>query len=113
MSRDLQWAGMSVAIKAADVSAVVAEGGKQALRSYFRDAGDQALELLRQAVGGIPLRSEPVVSVNGPTDDPVQGNIYVLQIMAQVDVLELPAGCTMRAAYDRHGALTIEPGFVG
>lgn len=110
MSRE--WAGMSVAVRAADVNAVLAEGGKPALRTYVRDLGDQALEGLRQAVGGIPMRSEPIVSWNGPTDDPLQGPIYVLQVAAQVEVDDLPAGSTMRAAYDRHGVLTTDPGVV-
>lgn len=112
MSRRLEWAGASFSMPAADVEAVKAEG-REALRSYVRDAGQQALEHLRSATGGILLRSEPIVRFDGPTDDPLQGWIYVLSIAAQVDVDELPAGSTMRAAYDRHGVLTTEPGFVG
>lgn len=108
----LQWAGMSVAVRAADVNAVLAEAGKPGLREYVRDLGAQALEGLRQAVGGIPMRSEPIVSWNGPTDDPIQGPIYVLQIAAQVEADDLPAGSTMRAAWDRHGVLTTEPGVI-
>lgn len=111
MSRRLEWAGASFSMPARDIDAVKAEG-RQALREYVRDAGQQALEHLRQAVGGIPLRSEPIVRFDGPTDDALQGWIYVLSIAAQVDVDELPAGSTMRAAWDRHGVLTTEPGVI-
>jgi hypothetical protein len=109
----LEWAGVTFAIRASDISALAEQPGGEALvRDYFRDLGPAALEHLRESVGGIPLRSEPIVRIDGPQDDALQGPIYALSVSAQVDVDDLPVGSTMRAAYDRHGVLTTEPGFI-
>lgn len=112
MTRRLEWAGITFAIRASDVSDLAVRGGEQAVRDYFRETGAAALEHLRESVGGIPLRSEPIVNIAGPEADPLQGMIYALSVSAQVDVEELPAGSTMRAAWDRHGVLTTEPGLI-
>lgn len=108
MSR-LEWAGITSATRASDISALTAEGGKEAVRRYFKDLGEQTLEALRQAVGGIPLRSEVIVRLDGPVDDVLQGLIYALTVSAQVDVDDLPAGSDMLAAWERHGVLTLDP----
>lgn len=108
----LEWAGITFAIRASDVSDLAERGGEPAVRAYFRDTGAAALEHLRESVGGIPLRSEPIVKIDGPDSDPLQGMIYALSVSAQVDVDDLPVGSTMRAAWDRHGVLTTEPGVI-
>lgn len=91
---NIQWAGVSVAIRAGDVEPN-SDGG----RAYINDVGQAALEGLREAVGGVPLRSQPVVKFNGPTDDPLQGPIYILAVSAQVDMDEVPPGSEIGKAW--------------
>lgn len=108
MSRRLEWAGVTVAIRAIDLPDPTSPEARQ----WLHDLGEQTVEHLRQAVGGIALRSEPVVRFDGPQDDALQGSIYALSISAQIDVDDLPVGSAMRAAWERNGVLTTDPGVI-
>jgi len=94
--------GVTVGIRAAHVEAV-AEGGKANLKREFRDLGEQATEELRTYVGGAPMRSEPAVKIDGPTDDPLQGPMYALSVAALFDTNDLGANCPARLLVMQEG----------
>lgn len=108
----LQWAGVSAAIPLRSTG-LDPEHDPEGFRQYVQDLGQQLLDGpdgLKAAVGGIPLRSDPIFRLDGPDDNAILGTIYVASLSAQVEADDLPVGSKARAAYERHEALVTEIG---
>lgn len=108
----LEWAGVSAAIPLRSTG-LDPERDREGFRQYVQDLGQQMLDGpdgLKAAVGGIPLRSEPIFRLDGPTEDIFLGTIYVASLSAQVEANDLPVGSKARAAYERHRPLVHEGG---
>lgn len=85
--------GLTVAIQASDVDAILQEGGREALKREVKDLADQATISLRAYVGGAEPRGPVAVDFRGPEDDPLQGLIYGLSVAAPFDTDDLPSTC--------------------
>lgn len=89
--------GVSVALPLKEVQDWTQEDWADAVRHYQ----PQMLEMLRTHVGGARPQTQPQLNVDGPFQDPLQGQLYVMTAAAWFFPATLPPDCP---AYMARGA---------
>lgn len=69
------------------------------LEAEVRGLTEQALDGLRGYVGGAKPVSDFAVNLAGPEDDPIQGSIYGLTVVAKFNTDDLPGDCEAYRVY--------------
>lgn len=90
----IQFAGVSTAVQAKTLDGL----GRYEITGLFRDLVDQLVPELRRHIGDVKPHGSPLVNVNGPQSDPLQGVIYVVSLAVPVETDDLPTDCSARQA---------------
>lgn len=96
--------GLTVAVPARDMPDT-----RAAARAYLQDLAEQQTEAVRIAAGGVQPDGPIAVKVDGPTQDPILGNIFAVTVAAPFDADRLPPDCEFYAAYNGGAGGTYQP----